>query len=66
MTPEEFREAYLAAQNGLGNDLQTLVSLSRNFSELANQFSELASKIPVNYSKINEIVETFIDEQKQQ
>lgn len=64
MTPEEFREAYLAAQNGLGNDLQTLVSLSRNFSELANKFSELANKIPVNYSKINEIVETFIDEQE--
>jgi len=66
MTPEEFREAYLAAQNGLGNDLQTLVSLSRSFSELSKQFSELADKIPVNYSKINEIVETFIDEQEKQ
>nr|WP_290226282.1 hypothetical protein [Trichocoleus desertorum] len=65
MTPEEFREAYLAAQNGLGNDLQTLVSLSRSFSELATKFSDLADKIPVNYSKINEIVESFIEEQEQ-
>ncbi|MBD1863008.1 MULTISPECIES: hypothetical protein [Trichocoleus] len=64
MTPEEFREAYLAAQNGLGNDLQTLVSLSKKFSELATKFSELADKIPVNYSKINEIVEDFIDQQE--
>ncbi|HEY9861130.1 MAG TPA: hypothetical protein V6D16_16630 [Candidatus Obscuribacterales bacterium] len=65
MTPEEFREAYLEAQNGLGNDLQTLVSLARSFSELSTKFSELADKIPVNYDKINGIVESFIKEQEQ-
>lgn len=64
MTPEEFREAYLAAQNGLGNDLQTFVSLSKKFSELSQKFSELADKIPVNYDKINGIVESFIEEQE--
>ncbi len=66
MTPEEFREAYLDAQNGLGNHLQTLSSLARTFADLAIRFDHLASVIQTDYSRMNEVVEQFISEQEAQ
>lgn len=66
MTPEEFQKAYLEAQNGLGNDLQTFISLSRRLSELATTFNQLAETISTDYSKMNAVVETFVTEQDNQ
>lgn len=64
MTPQEFREAYLEAQNGLGNDLQALISLSHNIGELAAKFNELAEATQNNYARINQVVEEFINTQE--
>jgi hypothetical protein len=66
MTIEEFRQAYLEAQNGLGNDIQALLILSRNLSELAIRVNQLAETTQVNYIRMNQVVEQFINSYEQQ
>jgi hypothetical protein len=66
MTLEEFRTAYLEAQNGLGNDLQTLISLSRSLSDLASRITDRLESVQTSYIKMNEAVEQFINEQDSQ
>jgi len=65
MRLEEFKQAYLEAQNGLGNDLQTLVNLSSDLSRLATVLGELAETVRRDYERINRVVEEFIDSQEQ-
>ena len=63
MTPEEFKTAYLAAQNDLGNELQNFMSLSQKLDELTANFSQLSEAIATRYLRLNQVVETFINEQ---
>ena len=65
MTLEEFKKAYLEAQNGLGNDLQALIDLSSDLSQLATVLSELAETVRQDYDRINRVVEEFIENQEQ-
>jgi hypothetical protein len=65
MTIEEFRQAYLDAQNGLGNDIQALLILSRNLSELATRVNQMAETTQVNYVQMNQVVEEFISSYEQ-
>ncbi|HEY9750511.1 MAG TPA: hypothetical protein V6C63_17650 [Allocoleopsis sp.] len=65
MTLEEFKKAYLEAQNGLGNDLQALIDLSSDLSQLAAVLSELAETVRQDYERINRVVEEFIQSQEQ-
>lgn len=65
MTLEEFKKAYLEAQNGLGNDLQALIDLSSNLSQLATMLSELAETVRQDYERVNRVVEEFIENQEQ-
>jgi hypothetical protein len=55
MTKEEFRAAYLQAQNGLGNDIQSLVVL-------VSRIQELTEKIASDYRTLNQIVEKYLSE----
>lgn len=66
MNIEEFREAYLEAQNGLGNDIQALINLSRNLTELATRVHELAENTQANYLQMNQVVEQFIHSQERE
>lgn len=63
MTPEEFKTAYLAAQNDLGNELQNFMSLSQKLDELTANFNQLSETIATRYLQMNQIVEAFINEQ---
>lgn len=65
MTPEEFRVAFLEAQNGLGNSLQTVSGLSSTLAELATQLNATVETIRVDYARMNAIVEEFLDQQNQ-
>lgn len=65
MTLDEFKKAYLEAQNGLGNDLQALIDLSSNLSQLATMLSELAETVRQDYERVNRVVEEFIENQEQ-
>ncbi|NJO40401.1 MAG: hypothetical protein HC769_18730 [Cyanobacteria bacterium CRU_2_1] len=64
MNLEEFRNAYLEAQNGLGNDLQTLINLTRTLTELASRLNDRAESIQANYARMNAVVEQFLNEQE--
>jgi hypothetical protein len=66
MTPQEFRQAYLEAQNSLGNDLQSLVLISSNCNGLASEFNNLADNIQANYLRMNQMVEEYLKEQENQ
>ena len=63
MTPEEFREAFLEAQNGLGNDLQALANLSKALVDLTSRLSTTVGTIQTDYVKMNEAVAKFLNEQ---
>lgn len=63
MTPEEFKTAYLAAQNDLGNELQNFMSLSQKLDELTTNFNQLSEAIAARYLRMNQVVETFMSEQ---
>ena len=63
MTPEEFREAFLEAQNGLGNDLQALANLSKTLVDLTSRLSSTVGAIQTDYNKMNEAVAKFLNEQ---
>jgi hypothetical protein len=66
MNIEEFREAYLEAQNGLGNDIQALINLSRSLTELATRVNQLAETTQANYIEMNQVVEQFLQSQEQE
>jgi hypothetical protein len=63
MTPEEFKTAYLAAQNDLGNELQNFMSLSQKLDELTANFNQVSETIATRYLRMNQVVEAFISEQ---
>lgn len=66
MNIEEFREAYLEAQNGLGNDIQALINLSRSLTELATRVNQLAETTQANYIEMNQVVEQFLQSQEKE
>lgn len=66
MTPEEFRDTYLTVQNGLGNDLQSLILLLGNLRELASRLNAQVEAVQANYTQLNQVVEQFINEQERQ
>lgn len=63
MTPEEFRVAFLNAQNGLGNSLQTISGLSATLTDLAAQLNATVETVQATYVQMNTIVEEFLDQQ---
>lgn len=62
MTREEFREAFLEAQNGLANSLQALSSLSASLLELTTTIDTVISDVRADYIKMNEVVGTYLDQ----
>ncbi len=56
MTPEEFRDFYLEAQNDMGNHLQTLVDLS-------TQMRRLVELVTQDYQNMNKVVDEFLTQQ---
>lgn len=65
MTPEEFRTAFLEAQNGLGNSLQIVAGLSSTLAELTAQLDTIVENIRADYTQMNAIVEEFLNQQNQ-
>ena len=66
MNSEEFRQAYIEAQNGLGNELQTLISLSSTLTEIANSLGAIAHTIQTDYARMNQVVEQYLNDQDNQ
>ncbi|GEM_PF-6626979 len=62
MTREEFREAYIEAQNGLANNLQALSNLSTVLSELTSTLNTVATSVQADYIRMNEVVTQFLDD----
>ena len=62
MTREEFREAFLEAQNGLANSLQTLSNLSSTLSNLTATVETIVSDVRTDYLRMNEVVASYLDE----
>jgi hypothetical protein len=62
MTREEFREAFLEAQNGLANSLQSLSNLSATLTGLTTTMETVVSDVREDYLKMNEVVATYLDE----
>lgn len=56
MTPQEFRDAYLEAQDTLGNRLQRLESF-------AGEFSRLMMALRADYEHLNHVVDEFLAQQ---
>lgn len=64
MTPQEFRAAFLEAQNGLGNSLQNLIMLSERINELTTRYNELSTQVQSNYERMNAVVEQYLKSQE--
>jgi hypothetical protein len=62
MTREEFRDAFLEAQNGLANSLQALASLSTTLVELTTTLDTVVASVQADYIKMNEVVGTYLDQ----
>lgn len=56
MTPQEFRDAYLEAQDALGNRLQ-------NLEGFACELTQLTKLLRADYERLNGVVEQFVDVQ---
>jgi hypothetical protein len=54
MTPQEFRQLYLDSQDRLGNNLQSLTTLSTEFDIVINQLTQ-------DYESINAAIEAFLN-----
>ena len=64
MTREEFREAFLEAQNGLANSLQSLSNLSTTLTSITATIETVVSDVRADYLKMNEVVAMYFDEQE--
>lgn len=56
MTPQEFREAYLDAQDALGNRLQRLEGF-------ASELAQLTQQLRADYERMNCAVDEFVSTQ---
>lgn len=59
MTKAEFQAAYLQAQNGLGNNLQSLVVLT-------TQIQQLVQAVAHDYANLDQAVQQYLLEEKDQ
>lgn len=55
MTPEEFKEQFLIAQNSLGNNLQALADLTATLSLLLGNSIE-------DFNRMNQVVDTYVNQ----
>jgi hypothetical protein len=59
MTKSEFQTAYLQAQNGLGNNLQSLMVLT-------TQIQQLVQAIARDYANLDQAVQQYLLEEEDQ